>query len=198
MRQPAPLLACGPPRVLLGVASWAVLRCPLCSWPALLATLLYSSRTLVVAGWGAFGFALPLPLFVAAQGAHVALSAWRLAPALCRPGGTLAASADKLHVLALLLDWPLRLVGGDVGAMPPQAACLALTMWTQVAGALVLPTAVLLWQNRRQAAAVARMADSAADLAWQTQESERLPLAVLCVFAAQLAWLLLRIVLAAL
>lgn len=169
---------------------------PLRSWPALLATLLYSSRTLVVAGWGAFGFALPLPLFAAAQAAHVALSAWRVAPAACRPHGALAGSADKLQDLALLLDWPLRLVGGIPAAMPPQAACLALTMWTQFAGALLLPTAVLLWQHRRQAAAV-QGGGPPADLASELRESERLPLAITCVFAAQLAWLLLRTALAA-
>lgn len=162
------------------------------SWPALLATLLYSSRTLVVAGWGAFGFALPLPLFVAAQAAHVALSAWHVAPAVCRPDSVLAGSADKLQALALLLDWPLRLVGGSLEPLPPRAACLALTMWTQFAGALLLPTAVLLWQHRRPAATSA-----GADIGWQQQESERLPLGTTCLFGAQLAWLLLRTVLAA-
>lgn len=74
------------------------------SWPALLLTLLYSSRGLV-SSWGALGWQLPLACHAIAQGLHVVLAGWQVAPAVCQAGGPLHRTPDKLQSLALLLDW---------------------------------------------------------------------------------------------
>lgn len=73
-------------------------------WPALLLTLLYSSRALV-ACWGALAWQLPLPWHIPVQALHVALAGWRLAPAVCNAGDALRGNPAKLQALALLLDW---------------------------------------------------------------------------------------------
>lgn len=64
-------------------------------WPSLLLSLLYSSRTLVMGGWGAFGWQLPMAWHTAVQLLHVALAGWNLAPAVCSPGNPLRANAGE-------------------------------------------------------------------------------------------------------
>ncbi|KAI7837464.1 hypothetical protein COHA_008722 [Chlorella ohadii] len=191
------------------------------SWPALLLTLLYSSRGLV-ASWGALGWQLPLVLHAIAQGLHVVLACWQVAPAVCQAGGPLHRTPDKLQSLALMLDWPLRAVGGPPILMPPPGACLALVLWFQVSVAFILPTALLLSVHRRSqrqarmghmalpASGEARQAagGTAADSTDQAQLRRRdAPLAgpaqmedewgipSVSLFAAQMLWLLLRVTL---
>lgn len=54
---------------------------------------------------GALAWQLPLAWHVAMQALHVAVAAWRLTPVVCRAGGALRGTPDKLQDLALLLDW---------------------------------------------------------------------------------------------
>ena len=69
--------------------------------------------------------------------------------------------------------------------MPAPGACLALTVWTQVTAAFILPTAVLASLQRHRVSAQ------------QDEEGEEgeWPVPTVCFVAAQLVWLLLRIAL---
>lgn len=153
----------------------------------------------------------------------MALAGWRLAPTVCSAGGALRGSPGKLQALALLLDWPLRAVGGPPTLMPAPGACLALAVWTQVTVAFILPTAVLLaLQHRRQRArrsaatpaasqappqpAVQPLAATAAsareprggrlrppNLALLDSGDHEWSIPAVSCFAAQMMWLLLRV-----
>ena len=154
----------------------------LCSWVPLLLSLLYASRALV-ACWGAFAWRLPLPMHAAVQLLHVAVAGWQLAPAVCADGCAIRSSADKLQQLGLLLDFPLRMAGTPPDLLEPRTACLALTVWTQLAFAFLLPTAVLLTLSPSTF-----MAGSLDDPC-----SERSGLTAAWFAAAQLLWLLVRL-----
>lgn len=137
----------------------------------------------------------------------------------------LPGNSGRLQALALALDWPLRAMGAPPLLMPGPGACLALVAWTQVVAAFVLPTALLCELRRRsmrrsQAAARAKPVVSngggggesagastpapsgaAAARARLRPAGGDSPLADewrpldLGLFAAQLAWLLLRVAL---
>lgn len=102
-------------------------------------------------------------------------------------------------------------MGGPPILMLAPGACLALTVWTQVAVGFILPTAVLLMLQRRQQArssAVARAAaarqqqgappaselEAAAPLLLPDWEDEW-GIPSVSFFAAQMLWLLLRVTL---
>ncbi|KAL4451700.1 hypothetical protein ABPG75_007362 [Micractinium tetrahymenae] len=201
----------------------AAVRAEGLSWPALLLALLSSSHALTCL-WCALGWQLPLSLHVPLQAAHVALAARRVVPsaAVCGVGSALQASAGKLQQLALALDWPLRMVGGVAVVMSPGSACLAIVVWCQLTVGFLLPTAVLIaLKDRRSsgsAAASSGGSDARSGAPVHTLRQRQLArplsgievehpslasmlgeagwsLTTLGLFAAQLAWMLLRVLL---
>ena len=125
------------------------------SWPAFLATLVYSSRALVTC-WGCFGWQLPFGLHAAVQALHVG-AASRLVGVVCAapgaagapPGGTfMSLNAGKFRGLMGVLDWPFAVVWPpapmelSAGTTDAQA-CRAVVTWAQLTLGWLLPTAAL-------------------------------------------------------